>query len=120
MTLNRFYPTVSQISAITNDVKALVTTTEDHDFTVGEIVSFRVSKDFGMYEINRRQAKVLSKTDDTITIDIDTSTWNTFTLANLDTPGTSPPLCVPSSSGVIPYEEDPTVNIEDAFDNRRV
>jgi len=120
MAVNQFYPSKVQISSITNDIQADVTFTEDHDFTPGEIVSFRVGRAFGMDEINNKRAKVLSHTNDTITIDIDTSTWTAFTLANLDTAGTSPPMCLPSSSSVIPYQENPSVNIEDAFDNRRI
>lgn len=120
MSSNVYYPTFAYISGISNAVNAVVTFTADHDFTLGEIVSFRVGKPFGMFEINNLRGKVLAKTSDTITVDIDTTTWNTFSLANLDDPGTSPPVCVPSASGVIPYEENPSVNIEDAFDNRRV
>lgn len=113
-----FYPRYSFIESITNALQAVVTFTEDHDFTPGEIVSFRVGRAFGMDEINNKRAKVLYTTDDTITVDIDTSTWTPFSVANLDEPGTSPPVCVPSSSSVIPFEENPRVNIEDAFDNR--
>lgn len=120
MARNEFYPRYSEIQAITNATQALVTFTEDHDFTPGEIVSFRVGIAFGMDEINNKRAKVLFITDDTITIDIDTSTWTPFSLANLNQPGTSPPVCVPSSSSVIPFQENPSVNIQDAFDNRRI
>lgn len=120
MAINQFYPQYAQISAITNDTQALVTFTADHDFTAGEIVSFRVGKAFVMDQINNRRAKVLVTTSDTILIDIDTTTWGVFSLANLNTAGTSPPTCVPSSSSVIPFQENPSVNIEDAFDNRRI
>jgi hypothetical protein len=119
MAHNSFYPRYSFIESITNSIQALVTFTEDHDFTPGEIVSFRVGKDFGMDEINNKRAKVLVITDDTILVDIDTSTWTPFSLSNLNEPGTSPPVCVPSASSVIPFQENPSVNIEDAFDNRR-
>lgn len=119
MSSNVFYPTYSQINDITNATQATATFTADHDFTAGEIVSFRVGKDFGMSEINNKRGKVLSLTSDSITVDIDSSTWTPFTIASLDDPGTSPPVCVPSGSGVIPFQENPSVNIEDAFDNRR-
>jgi hypothetical protein len=113
---NAFYPRYSEVSAITNALQAIVTFTEDHDFTIGEIVAFRVGKAFGMPEINNKHAKVLFKTDSTITINIDTSTWGIFTLSQLNQPGTSPPVCLPSASGVIPFQEDSSVNIEDSFD----
>ena len=112
------YPRKAYINAITNAQEAAVTFTEDHDFTVGEIVSFRVTKDFGMYQLNNKRGKVISKTDDAITVNIDTSLWDAFSYALIDTAGTTPPLCVPSSSGVIDNIATPMYNIEDAFDRR--
>jgi hypothetical protein len=118
---NNFYPSLAFISAITNAQNATVTFTEDHEFTPGEIVSFRVCKQFGMYEINNMQARILTITPTTITVPVDTTTWNAFSLANLNQPGTSPPCCVPSASGVIPDEaRTPRVTLFDAFDNRPV
>lgn len=119
MSSNTFYPLLAYIQSISNSTQAVVEFTAPHDFTPGEIVSFRVGKQFGMYEINNKRAKVLVKTSTTIIVDIDSSTWNTFSLANLNNPGTSPPCCVPSSSSAIPFEENPIVNIQDAFDNRQ-
>lgn len=116
---NNFYPSKAFISAITNAQFATVTFTEDHEFTPGEIVSFRVGKQFGMSEINNLQSRVFVVTSNSITTDIDTTTWNAFSLANLNQPGTSPPCCVPSASGVIPFEDvTPRVTLFDAFDNR--
>lgn len=119
MSSNIFYPTYSFIESITNEIQATVTFTAAHDFTPGEIVSFRVGQAFGMSEINNKRARVLVKSTYSITVEIDTTTWTSFTLANLNEPGTTPPVCVPSSSSVIPFEENPSVNIQDAFDNRR-
>ena len=116
---NNFYPSKAFISAITNSQDAVITFTEDHEFTPGEIVSFRVGKQLGMSEINNLQARVILITSDTITTELDTTFWTPFSLANLNQPGTSPPCCVPSSSGVIPFEDDPArVTLFDAFDNR--
>lgn len=120
MTTNRFYPKLVYVNAITNAHQAVATFTEDHDFTVGEIVSFKVTRPFGMFEINNKRGKVLSKTSDTITVDIDSSTWNAFDYSLLDTAGTTPPVCVPSSSSFIPNAVIPEINIQDTFDNRRV
>lgn len=117
-----FYPLFSYISAITNGLNPTVTFTADHDFTVGEILGFRVGKPFGMFQINNQRARVLSVPSSTqVVVEIDTSTWGTFSLANLNDPGTSPPVCVPSSSGVVPgSQEIPHTNIVDGFDNRPV
>jgi hypothetical protein len=118
---NNFYPSVAFISAITNAQYATVTFTADHEFTPGQLVSFRVGPQFGMSEINQVQAKVLTMTSNSITVPVDTLTWTPFSLANLNQPGTSPPCCVPSASGVIPFEDvTPRVTLFDAFDNRPV
>ena len=120
MALSSPYPKLAYISAIDNAIEATVTFTEEHDYTPGQIVSFRVGQQFGMSEINNLKGKVLLTAPNTITVNINTYWWTPFTLANLNEPGTSPPCCVPSCSGVVPFEENPEVNIKDAFDNRRV
>jgi hypothetical protein len=118
---NNFYPSKSFIEDITNDLNATITFTEDHDFTPGEIVSFRVEKQFGMSEINNIRATVMLTTSNSVTVPVNTLTWTPFSLANLNQPGTSPPCCVPSASGVIPFEDDPArVTLFDAFDNRPI
>lgn len=116
-----FYPSLAFIQTITNEQNAVVTFTADHEFTPGEIVSFRVGQQFGMSEINNVQSKVFVITSNTITTNIDTTTWTPFSLANLNQPGTSPPCCVPVASSVIPFEDrTPRVTLFDAFDNRPV
>ena len=120
MASNAFYPRFAYISNITNAQNAVITFTEDHDYTIGEILSFRVQKAFGMPEINNKHAKVIAKTSNTVTVPIDSTTWGAFTLALLNTEGTTPPVCVPSASGVITDLYTPSVNIEDAFDNKRI
>lgn len=121
MANNNFYPSLSYISAITNEQNAVVTFTADHEFTLGEIVSFRVGKQFGMSEINNVHSRIFAITNDSITTNVDTTTWTPFSLVNLNQPGTSPPCCVPSASGVIPFEDvTPRVTLFDAFDNRPI
>lgn len=119
MATNRIYPQLSYVSGITNAQYAIATFTEDHDFVIGEIVSFNVTPEFGMFEIDQKKGKVLAITSNTITVDIDTTTWNAFDYSSLNQPGTTPPTCVPVSSGTIEGEYVPTVILEDAFDNRR-
>jgi hypothetical protein len=130
---NRMYPRYRYVAMITKATEAVVYFTEKNDFTPGEIVSFRVPSEFGMEEINNLPARVLSVTNSStvssITIDLDTSGFTTFvfpTSAVADA-GVSPAVCVPSSSGVVPYngsatvpQEPPGTNLQDAFDNRNV
>lgn len=113
------YPKLVYISDITNAKNAVATFTADSDFTDGEYVSFRVTKDFGMSEINNKRGKVLSHTSDTITVDIDTTDFTPFNYSLINTEGTTPPNCVPSGSGIIPSSNPSTVNLADSFDNRR-
>lgn len=130
---NRMYPRYKYIANITQAAQAVVYFTEKNDFTPGEIVSFRVSSDFGMDEINNKQARVLSVTNSatvsSITIDLDTSGFTTFTFPTsaVAAAGVSPAVCVPSSSGVVPdngsatvAQQPPGTNLRDAFDNRNV
>ena len=119
MAANRFYPRFAYVNDISNAQEAVIGFTDDHDFIVGENVSLRVRKEFGMFQINNKNGKVLSATDTTITVDIDTTTWDPFDYSALNTEGSSPPVCVPTSSGVINSNGVRTVVIDDAFDNRR-
>ena len=131
---NRFYPRWAYIANITKATQAVVYFTGKNDFTPGEIVSFRVpdlpAGQTTMTEINNRQARVLSVTNSatvsSITIDLDTSGFTTFAFATSAVISTaSPAVCVPSSSGVVPYngsatipQQPPGTNLLDAFDNR--
>lgn len=120
MATNKIYPQKAFINAITNAQNAVATFTDDHDFIVGEIVSFRVTPKFGMFQINNRTGIVTSLTSDTITVDIDSSDWDAFDYSLLDTSGTTPPVCVPCCSSKVPGSNPPKVVIDDAFDNRKV
>lgn len=128
---NKFYPRWSYIAMITKASQAVVYFTAKNDYTPGEIVSFRVSDDFGMSEINNKTARVLSVTNSStvssITIDLDTSGYTTFAFPTSATAaaGVSPAVCVPSSSGIVPdstntslVQQPPGTNLRDAFDNR--
>lgn len=113
----RLVPRYKFITGITNSQYAVITFSQDHDFVDWEIVSFRVSPPYGMVEINNLQSTVLSHTSNTITVGIDTTFWTPFIYPVSGR--TSPPVCVPSGSGINPILYTPTVILEDAFDNIR-
>lgn len=128
---NRMYPRWRYIAAITQAAQGVVFFTEKNNFTPGEIVSFRVPSEFGMDEINNRQARVLSVTNSStvssITLDLDTSGFTAFNFPTsaVAAAGISPAVCVPSSSGVVPFngsatvpQQPPGTNLLDAFDDR--
>ena len=114
----QFIPRFRYITDITNAVQATVTFSEDHDFIENEIVSFRVTRPFGMMEINNRQAKVISTTSNTILVDINTTFWTPFIYPAVVSKYT-PPVCVPVASGVREHAFIATVILEDCFDNVR-
>jgi hypothetical protein len=115
--MTNFFPTLRYISDITRAQYAVITFTEDHQFLVNEIIGLRVSKPYGMVEINNREAKVLAITSNTVTVNVDSTEFSNFTVP-VDTRGTTPPCAVPSSSGVDFTSPIPRTILEDAFDNR--
>ena len=120
MPTNQIFPRRALINALTSAVQAVATFTAAHDYTVGQVVSFRVTRDFGMFQINQRNGTVLATTSDTVTVDINSEGWDAFDFSLNDTVGTTPPHCVPCCSVRVPGSNPPRVNILDSFDNRRV
>jgi len=106
-------PAFQYITNITNDVQATITTAANHDYSLGEIVTFKVGKDHGMVEINNQSATILEISLNTLKVAINTSFYTSFINAGIYTQ--YPALVVPSASGIIPNQFVPTVNLEDAF-----
>lgn len=112
-----FVPSLQYISSISQALNAVVGFTTDHNYTPGELLSFRVSKPFGMHEINNQVGTILSITSNTVTMDINTLEYTAFIypVSGKNTP----PISVPSGSGIIPGVFPPTVNLEDVFTTER-
>ena len=130
---NRMYPRWNYVAYITKEAQAKIYFTAKNDFTPGEIVSFRVSSDYGMEEINNKHVRVLSvtnsATESSIVIDLDTSGYTTFVFPTsaVAADGVTPAVVVPSASGVVPFngsatipQQPPGTNLLDSFDNRNV
>lgn len=64
------------ITGITKALQAVVTV-PSHGYAVGDIATFRGVE--GMVEINGRRGEIVAVTTDTITVDIDTTGFSTFT-----------------------------------------
>jgi hypothetical protein len=116
MTNYSFVPKYFLIQSITKGLNTVVTFTEDHDYSIGEYVSFRCGKPNKMVEINEKRGKVLEMTSDTITVDIDSTNYTDFLY---DLQVAILPVAVPSGSGVRPNEYVSTVILDDCFDNIR-
>jgi hypothetical protein len=116
MTNYSFVPKFFLIQSITKGQQTVITFTEDHDYSIGEYVSFRCGKPNKMVEINEKRGKVLEMTSDTITVDIDSTNYTDFLY---DLQVAILPVAVPSGSGVRPNEYVSTVILDDCFDNIR-
>lgn len=110
-----YVPFGCYINAITLGQQTIVQFTVPHDFTVGEIISFRVSSPYGTVELNNVQTRVVGITTNTVTVDIDSMNYTPFVNAGIYK--AVPAQAVPSSSGVIPNFSPPATNIYDVFDN---
>jgi len=68
------------ISDITNANEAQITTTTDHEYSDGDIVRIIVPNIYGMKRINNLSGKIKVTGAQTFTIDINTTTFNTFSI----------------------------------------
>lgn len=110
-----FIPNLQYISNITQSQSAVVTFLEDHNFTVGEWISFRVPPPNGMIQLNNQKALILSITPTTVTIEVDTLQFYPFIYVQ---DPQFPCIAVPAGSGI--PRGTATVTLEDAFDNEPI
>ena len=77
-----FYPNVRFITAITQANQAVITMSVSHDYEIGDKVKLKVPAEFGMSEADGKIVEVLAKTAsatvNTITVDLDTSSYTAF------------------------------------------
>jgi hypothetical protein len=114
--LYTFIPANALIIAVTNSNPSTFTFLSPHNFFFGEIVSFRSSKPYGMYEINNLQALVLSITIDSITVSLDTTLFNSF-VTQEENAVQYVAMCLPVASGMAPGQALVGNILQDAFDN---
>jgi len=120
----QFVPNFQYITAITNAFPCVVTFTTNHNFVLGNLVSFRTSKPDGMPQLNQVTGRVVALTADTVSVDVDTRDLGTFVYPST---ATTPPILVSVGSGLIPNSNDPlliqnpaTITLAAAFDNEPV
>lgn len=95
-----FYPRHRYITKITAATSAVVTMSVTHGFTVGQAVRFIVPAAFGMVEMDGLQGTITAidtttTTGNTITVDIDSSAFTTFSFPLTAAVPFSPALVVP-------------------------
>jgi hypothetical protein len=110
-----FYPAYSLITAITQGALTIVDFGVTHDFTPGQIVSFRVPKQYGMVELNNQETTVMTISQTMIMVGIDSRNYTPFIY-----PVALPQalaMVVPSASGILPGSKPPTMTLFDSYDN---
>lgn len=73
-----YIPFKCNISSISQGSSTVVTTSVDHGFIVGNQVQFSIPKAYGMTQLNGKKGLVLSFTSNTITVNIDSSSFDPF------------------------------------------
>jgi hypothetical protein len=67
------------ISAITKGITTTITTTDDNDYVIGQLVRVLIPFGYGMYQINGQQAYVLSiPSANQVIINIDSRNYDSF------------------------------------------
>lgn len=74
-----YQPRVFDIASITTGATTTVTTTDDHDYVVGQEVRFIIPSAYGMQQLNKQKAFVLSvPAADQVVVDIDSRQFSSF------------------------------------------
>lgn len=108
-----FIPNLQYILNITQASLGVVTFTNNHNFTLGEWISFRVPPPNGMIQLNNQKALIIDLTSNTVTIQVDTLQFYPFIYVQ---DPQIPCIAVPAGSGIPPGTA--TVTLQDAFDNQ--
>lgn len=90
---------VRTIESITQAYPMVLTTTQNHGYTAGMMVRFLIPPGFGMIELNAVNAQVLAITADTLSIDIDSTNFSSFSYPSPLPSAYTNPSVIPNSSG---------------------
>lgn len=109
-----WYPRYRYICAITRAASAVVTTTVDHGYTVGQELRMTVPAAFGMQEMNNLAGVVTAVTASTFTLNIDSTGFSAFAFPLTAAAPFSPAMVTTiGEAAVVPYEsllDDATIN----------
>ena len=110
-----FIPNLQYISNITQAAAAVVTFTQNHNFTVAEWISFRIPPPNGMIQLNNQKALITAITPTTVTLEVDSLDF--YPCISVVDPQV-PCVAVPAGSGISAGTAMTT--LEDAFDNEPI
>lgn len=88
-----------EIASITQAYPAVLTTVDDHGYPAGVNVTFLVPIQFGMTQLNNQNIQVISVTNNTLTLNIDTSNYTPFAYPSPLPQAYTQPSVIPNSSG---------------------
>ncbi len=90
------------IEAITNSYPMILTTTLDHGYVAGMMVTFLIPPSFGMIELNGQNVQIIEIIDTTnVLINVDSTNYTPFAFPSPLPTAYTPASIVPNSSG--PY-----------------
>jgi hypothetical protein len=88
-----------EIASVTQAYPAVLTTVDDHGYQAGINVTFLIPIQFGMTQLNNQNIQVLSVTNNTLTLNIDTSNYTPFAYPSPLPQAYTQPSVIPNSSG---------------------
>lgn len=117
-----YIPFTCDISGITNGQTTVVTTSVDHGFVVGNSVQFVIPLQWGIRQLSGKTGYVLSTTSDTVTVNIDSSQFDSFSTPIVTLPTViDQPQILPVGDGntgyLTPNVSDPALQIPGTFRN---
>ena len=106
----QYYPGYSQatvienlvwqaILTISNSNPMIVTTVQNHKYTAGIRVRFKIPSQFGMIQLNGVESQVISLTNNTLTVNVDSSNFTPFAYPSPLPQAYTPPVVIPDASG---------------------
>lgn len=112
MTSITYYPGYSQVTvienlrvqtilSITQANPMIVTTVNDHGYVAGMMVRFLIPTAFGMVQLNDLDAQVIAVTNNSLTVNLDSTSFTPFAYPSPLPSAYTNPSVIPNSSG--PY-----------------
>jgi len=106
----QYYPGYSQetvaenlqwktIQSISNSFPAIITTVFHHNYPAGLRVRFNIPSIFGMIQLNTLEVQVLAITNNTLTVNVDSSNFAPFAYPSPLPEAYTPPVVIPDASG---------------------
>jgi hypothetical protein len=77
----------------------VVTTIDNHNYVAGMNVTFLIPTQFGMVQLNGINVQILSVTNDTFTVDLDSTNFTPFAYPSPLPSAYTLPSVIPNSSG---------------------